>query len=80
MNKEKLAKHRTLNGDDIQETRFGRVRLFVLCSIFEFFNLVIVCLAAFPHYHYVSFNCLFVHVALTILLLLYRLGQSTQYI
>lgn len=32
MNREKLAKHRTLNGDDIQETRFGRVRLVVLIS------------------------------------------------
>ncbi|KAJ8923333.1 hypothetical protein NQ315_001891 [Exocentrus adspersus] len=29
MNKEKLAKHRTLNGEHFQETHFGRVRLFV---------------------------------------------------
>lgn len=37
MNKEKLAKHKDLNGDHIQETEFSRVRILsrsILCSNF----------------------------------------------
>lgn len=40
MNKEKLAKHRNLNGDHFQETEFGRVRIscqFSALFLFELF-------------------------------------------
>lgn len=60
MNKEKLAKHRTLNGDEIQETHFGRVRLFVLYLL----N-VIICDTFFMHIFTTMF-CLVFCIALSL--------------
>lgn len=43
MNKEKLAKQRTLNGEHFQETQFGRVRFFVSIFISVSSHLILLC-------------------------------------